>query len=162
MTPIDFPVPPVTKVVMFPGSAEQAFDRFTMGIGSWWPLATHSLGREAQALSVAFERIETGGRLIERWRDGQHRVWGTLVDVDPPRRLSFTWHVGREADTAQLIELTFAPTAEGKTQVTLVHSGWERLGVVGAQARENYHEGWNPVLALYARLAAAPAEAPAP
>ena len=96
VTPIDFPVPPVRKVVTFAGSPEQAFERFSKGIGSWWPLATHSLGREAQALSVGFERIEIGARLIELWRDGQERVWGTLVDVDPPRRLSFTWHVGRD------------------------------------------------------------------
>jgi uncharacterized protein YndB with AHSA1/START domain len=153
VTPIHFPVPPVRKVVMFSGSAEQAFERFTSGIGSWWPLATHSLGREAQALTVGFERIETGARLIERWRDGQQRIWGTLVDVDPPTRVSFTWHVGREADSAQLIELTFEPIKEGLTQVILVHSGWERLGAAGAEARESYNDGWNGVLAQFVRTA---------
>lgn len=149
MTTIEFPVPPVTKVAIFAGSAEQAFDRFTTGIGVWWPLATHSLGGEAQAQSVGFERIEIGGRLIEWGRDGQSHVWGTLVDLDPPKRVSFTWHVGREPDTAQLIEVTFAPMADGKTEVTLIHSGWERLGATAAPARESYNEGWNGVLARY-------------
>ncbi len=155
MAPIDFPVPPVRKVVIFKGPIERAFDRFTRDIGAWWPLATHSLGGATQAMSAEFERMQIGGRLVERWRDGQIRVWGTLVDLEPPRRIGFTWHVGREADAAQLIEVVFTPIGEAETEVRLTHSGWERLGVSGPQTRDRYDEGWNGVLTLYVQTAQA-------
>jgi hypothetical protein len=120
MTPTEFEVPPVVKTITYAGSSEAAFDRFTLGIGAWWPLSTHSLGGQ-NAVSVGFERLDIGGRLIERWKSGESHVWGAIVDIRRPSFISFTWHVGRHEDTAQLIELTFDPD-----------------------------DGWNPVLARYA------------
>jgi len=146
MEPIQFPIPPVVKTVTYPGTLDEAFERFTTGIARWWPLATHSLGRAEQAVSVEFERLEVGAHLVERWRTGETAIWGTIVAVDSPHRLSFTWHVGRAPDTAQRIEVSFDPAGEGATRITLVHSGWERLGDKAAAQRENYDDGWNEVL----------------
>jgi uncharacterized protein YndB with AHSA1/START domain len=151
MEPIEFVIPPVIKVITYAGAPEDAFDRFTHGIGAWWPLATHSLGGEEHAASVGFERLEVGGRLVELWRSGEMHVWGAIVDIHRPSRISFTWHVGREADAAQLIELSFAPNADGTTMVKLVHSGWERLGDAARDRRDSYNQGWDLVLARFSR-----------
>ena len=149
METIDFKVPPVIKTLTYAGSPDDAFDRFTLEIGTWWPLVTHSLGRAENALSVGFERLEAGGALVEQCRSGHRHVWGSIVDVRRPRLVSFTWHVGRHPDTAQLIEVTFDPNEDGTTKVTLTHSGWERLGGGALEAREGYQSGWDPVLARY-------------
>jgi uncharacterized protein YndB with AHSA1/START domain len=149
-TEIPFKVPPVIKVIEYPGTPEQAFTRFTAEIGRWWPLATHSLAGKTEGVSVAFEHLEQGGRLVERWTTGEAHVWGTITAIDPHVRIAFTWHVGRHEDQAQHIELTFHATAPGRTRVQLVHSGWELLGERANVRRHEYDEGWNFVLSLYA------------
>jgi hypothetical protein len=149
MEPIDFKVPPVIKTITYVGLPEEAFDRFTLEIGTWWPLATHSLGGPDNAVSVSFERLEAGGALVERSRSGDLHVWGSITAIRRPRLVGFTWHVGRHQDTAQLIEVTFDPNEDGTTQVQLTHSGWELLGDGALEAQRSYHTGWDPVLARY-------------
>ncbi len=147
---IPFKVPPVIKVIEYAGTPEQAFTRFSADIGKWWPIATHSLAGKADGVSVAFEHMEPGGQLVERWSTGEAHVWGTITAIDPHVRIAFTWHVGRNEDEAQLIELTFSVTAPGRTRIQLVHSGWESLGEAAAIRRNEYNEGWNFVLSLFA------------
>ncbi len=149
-TELPFSVPPVIKVVEYAGTPEQAFARFSAEIGAWWPLATHSLARKTEGVSVAFERLAAGGQLVERWSTGEAHVWGTITAIDPPVRIAFTWHVGRTEDQAQHIELTFSAAAPGRTRVQLVHSGWELLGETAGVRRNDYDQGWNFVLSLYA------------
>jgi uncharacterized protein YndB with AHSA1/START domain len=147
---IPFKVPPVIKVIECAGTPEQAFARFSAEIGVWWPLATHSLAGKTEGVSVAFDRLEPGGQLVERWSTGEAHVWGTITAVDPPVRIAFTWHVGRNEDQAQLVELTFNSTSSGRTRVQLVHSGWELMGERAAARRDEYDEGWDFVLSIYA------------
>ena len=133
---------PIEVAVVVPCAPDRAFDYFTRDIGQWWPLATHSLGRD-QAASVRFEPRE-GGRLVESQRDGSEHVWGTITAWLPGRRLAFTWHLARSPATAQLVDVRF--TAQGtQTRVTLTHSGWERRDD-GQAARANYVGGWTFVL----------------
>jgi uncharacterized protein YndB with AHSA1/START domain len=101
MQPSDFKVPPVIKTVTYAGSPEDAFDRFAVEIGKWWPMETHSLGKAVDASSISFECLEAGGALVERCKSGDFHVWGSIVDIRHPRPISFTWHVGRPQDTAQ-------------------------------------------------------------
>jgi uncharacterized protein YndB with AHSA1/START domain len=147
---IPFKVPPVIKVVEYAGTPEQAFARFSSEIGVWWPLATHSLAAKSDGVSVAFERLEPGGQLVERWSTGESHVWGTITAIERGARLAFTWHVGHDEDQAQLIEVTFSAMAAGRTRVQLVHSGWESLSENAVVRRNEYDEGWDFVLSLYA------------
>jgi hypothetical protein len=41
------------------------------------------------------------------------------------------------------------------TRVTLIHTGWERLGDQGVARRMGYHDGWDGVLRGYIELAGA-------
>ena len=56
-----------------------------------------------------------------------------------------TWHPGREADTAQEVEVRFTE-ASGGTLVELEHRGWASLGAQAAEMREGYVGGWEHVL----------------
>lgn len=139
---VSLPVPPVVKSVHVACSPADAFEAFTRDIHRWWPTATHSLNAPNES-QVAFEP-HVGGRLFERGADGVEHVWGRVTAWQPPHRLAFTWHVGRAADTAQQVELSFAAHAGG-ARVELVHTGWERLGADGIGMREQYDRGWSLV-----------------
>jgi uncharacterized protein YndB with AHSA1/START domain len=135
---------PLVKTARVPIGPDAAFELFTRGLVRWWPLATHSVG-EADALDCRMEE-RAGGRILERGRDGSEHVWGTIRDWQPPQHLSFSWHPGRSADTAQTIDVRFAAADNGGTIVTLAHGGWEACGDRAAAMRANYDSGWDFVL----------------
>jgi uncharacterized protein YndB with AHSA1/START domain len=69
------------------------------------------------------------GRLIE--------VAGVYREIDPPRRLVYTWkweHSGDAPDT--IVSVEFRP-AEGGTEVLLTQTGFE-----DAAARDRHDHGW--------------------
>lgn len=135
-------IAPVHKTLTVPLSPEKAFQLFTAGIATWWPLATHSVA-EGKAETVIMEP-RAGGRFYERTSDGKEAPWGEVRVWDSPRRLVYSWHPGRSADTAQEVELRFSPMGSG-TRVDLDHRGWEVLGEKAAAARDSYDKGWNRV-----------------
>ena len=136
--------PPIRMSLVVPLPVAEAFDLFTAEIGSWWPMETHSVGREA-AQTCRFEGGE-GGVLVEIGDDGSRHVWGTVLVWEPPARVRLTWHPGREPDSAQDLEVRFVAEG-GATRVELVHGGWERLGPAADLARERYAGGWQHVFA---------------
>lgn len=148
------PIPPVRKELLVAWDPERAFHRFTGEIGAWWPLRSHSVG-QADAEMVVMEP-RPGGRILEKIRGGRESVWGTVREWEPPHRVSFTWHPGRPANTAGLVEMTFTAHSSG-TRVTLVHGDWEPFGAKARVARNGYSIGWPGVLALYAGRPNAPA-----
>lgn len=144
-------IEPVRSETVVAAAPDAAFERFTAGIGGWWPRATHSVGGE-RCRDVVMEARE-GGRLYEVDEDGAETEWGTVTAWSPPGRVAFTWHPGREPATAQEVEVSFEPHEDG-TRIVLVHSGWEALGERGAEVRDDYEKGWRTVLGELRRSAA--------
>lgn len=144
-------LPPLEIAVTVPLPPEEAFDLFTRDVASWWPLATHSVCG-ARAATCAFEG-GAGGQLVEVSDDGSRHVWGTVLAWDPPDRLALTWHPGRDASTAQEVEVRFVPQPDG-CRVELTHSGWEALAEAAPAARDRYEGGWQHVLGGAFRQAA--------
>jgi len=138
---------PVQKTVTVRAAPAQAFRRFTAEIGSWWPLRSHSVG-QGEAETVVFEG-RVGGRIVEKIRGGRECVWGTVTAWEPPLCVAFTWHPGREPESAQDVEVRFTAAGD-KTRVELEHRGFERLGREAKRARRGYPIGWAYVLGLYA------------
>lgn len=156
-TVVPFAVPPVVKVVHVACTPAQAFERFTSEIHRWWPTHSHAL-KPDDVVTVVFEP-RVGGRIFERWRGGEEGLWGMVTAWEPGARVAFTWHVGRAPETAQHVEVSFAPQGAG-TEVRLVHSGWEALGDQAEALRNNYEGGWELVFVqCYARHAAGAAPA---
>ena len=140
----------VEKSVTVSVPVERAFEVFTAEIGTWWPLRTHAVDTERSETVVMEGRV--GGRLFERAPTGEEHVWGTLVAWEPPNRIVYSWHPGRGEETAQEVEITFSPEAEG-TRVDIRHYGWEKLGDRLEETIASYNEGWDKVIAVYARAA---------
>ena len=137
---------PLVKTITVPWDVSRAFERFTEEIDTWWPLDTHSVFPED--VSTAAMECRVGGRILETRGDGETALWGTVLAFDAPGLVRFTWHPGREPDTAQEVEVTFA-AQDGGTLVTLTHSGWDILGEKAEETRSGYDSGWDLVLGRY-------------
>jgi uncharacterized protein YndB with AHSA1/START domain len=149
----------IQRSVDVPLAPAAAFDLFARRMGEWWPMATHSLGLRS-AVGCVLEP-QAGGRIFERTAEGLESLWGTILTWEEPRRLVFTWHPGRHADTAQQVEVRFTAQTGG-TRVELEHRGWEHAGDRGEALRERYHAGWPGVLAQYQAKASGTAPTPPP
>lgn len=139
-------IEPIVKEVMVPVTPDVAFRRFTDELDAWWPRSTHSVSEETCA-SVHMEARE-GGRLYEVDAQGREHVWGVVTSWKIDEQVGFTWHPGREPETAQEVTVSFCPV-DGGTAVRLEHRGWERLGDAAQEVRDAYVDGWTWVLSLY-------------
>jgi uncharacterized protein YndB with AHSA1/START domain len=70
-------------------------------------------------------------------------VWGVYTEVDPPRRLVFSWNWEDEGEPEAVVEdtvvVTFRPDDEG-TLVTVAHTSVAHVPEGGAE------QGWNDVM----------------
>ena len=110
-----------------------AFAVWTERTTLWWP-KSHSVSADPE-LAVTIEP-RPGGRIFERTPAGEEHDWGEVVEWDPPHRLAYRWHLRQDREDATRVEISFAPAEDG-TEVTIVHSDWQRLG-----QRERNERGW--------------------
>jgi uncharacterized protein YndB with AHSA1/START domain len=139
----------VRKSVVVGAPIERAWEVFTERIAAWWPLDTHSIGKERIETVVVEGR--DGGRIYERRNGGDEESWATVLAWEPPRRLVFTWQI---TEPATEVEVRFTPEGDG-TRVDLEHRGWERLGAGAERRRGSYNKGWEHVLGRYQQAASA-------
>jgi hypothetical protein len=132
-------VAPVRREVLVDADPDRAFVVFTEQIGSWWPVASHSV--HGAGSTVIFENNE----FIEVSGDGQRTVWGAITEWLPGERVAFTWYPSADADHASHVTVSFS-AADEQTLVGLVHDGWEVFADPAA-TRAEYDEGWPVVLA---------------
>jgi uncharacterized protein YndB with AHSA1/START domain len=143
---VEITIQPIQKQIKVPLPVDAAFRLFTDGINQWWPLATHSVGKD-QAETCFFEGW-VGGGIFEVIKDGRQVEWGRVLDWQPYHLLRFQWYPGRTPDTAQQVTVTFQEV-QGGTLVVLIHSGWESLGEKAISTRKGYESGWDYVLGKY-------------
>lgn len=152
---------PVIKTIDVPCPPERAFDIFARDFSAWWPKAKHSVSAMGgnPAKSVTLEP-KSGGRIAEIGHDGTHHDWGSVATYDPHSRLSLLWHIGKPAEEATHVDITFAASATG-TKVTLTHHGWDALGDAAQSMRDGYNAGWVHVFEECFSAACTGAKAPA-
>lgn len=145
----------VSRSVVVEVPQERAFDVFTAGFSTWWPLASHHIGQADAAEAVIEPRA--GGRWFERGVDGSECDWGRVLEWEPPARIRLAWMLGPawaydpDEEHATLVEVTFVAESATSTRVELTHGGFERMP--GGQAiREGVSAegGWGSLLELYA------------
>jgi uncharacterized protein YndB with AHSA1/START domain len=136
----------VRESVLAELSLEHAFGLFTDGINQWWPLEEgYSFGGD-RAREVHLEPW-VGGRLYERWADGEEFQTGRVLECDRPHRIVFTWRDKHERGETE-VEVGFTPEGDG-TRVTVEHRGFERLGPGGEDLAARYAGGWPRVLQAF-------------
>ncbi len=139
---------------------EKAYDVFTIGIDSWWP-RTHHIGKGELAQQVIEPRA--GGRCFGREADGTECPWGTVLVWDPPRHFAFSWEISlnwqreTDPDRASRVDVTFASASADRTDVTLVHSDFEKHGAGWESMRDSVQSegGWAELVNAYAKMTTA-------
>jgi uncharacterized protein YndB with AHSA1/START domain len=131
-TPAHGPVPDIRKTVLLNAPIQKVWDAVSTaeGISAWF------MPNDFKAeLGFVFSIQSPYGTLSCR-----------VEELDPPKRLVFTW--GDEwVLSFNLVEL------EGKTEFTLVHSGWGEADAVIAQTgmkhgfvRDRMDQGWEQIV----------------
>jgi uncharacterized protein YndB with AHSA1/START domain len=145
----------IRRTVTVQAPPERAFEVFTAGFSSWWPIESHHIGA-TMAVEVVIEPF-AGGRWFERDADGHECDWGFVTEWEPPRRVLLAWHLTTEyefdPDPARATEVEVRFTQQhGGTLVELEHRGFER-NAGGAVIREKVGSegGWGELLELFAK-----------
>jgi uncharacterized protein YndB with AHSA1/START domain len=150
----------VHKTITVAAPQQTAFQVFTEGMSSWWPLATHHIGKVDAAAVVIEPRV--GGRCFERGVDGSECPWGHVLAWEPSSRFVFSWEIsadwqvdGRTMNTE--VEVLFIPEIEDRTRVELSHRHLDRYGARREEMRAVFDSpgGWTGLLEMFARAASA-------
>lgn len=128
-------------------SPEHAFEVWTSRISHWWPRG-HSVSADPELTVVIEPHI--GGRIYERTSAGVEYDWGEVTAWQPPHVFAYLWHLAQNRSDATDVEVRFRGEDE-KTNVTIVHSGWERLGSRGPELRGRNRHGWAGVVPNFER-----------
>lgn len=151
-------VEPIRRTVTVRIDAERAFDLFTSGMGTWWPVDAYSRAvNEFAADRVTVERLEfqarLGGSLLEHLSDGRTLPWAEVVAWHPPHRVALSWRPHSLPEPPTELVVMFTQT-EGRTVVELEHRGWDRLSTsFRAEIYEVYARGWVTTLDRFAAAA---------
>ncbi len=130
---------------------ERAFDLWANRIETWWPTDHTVSGRDD--VKVVLEP-GIGGRIFERTPDGEEHDWGEVTGWEPPRQLSYLWHIGSDRSDATSVTVRFVPNGLGNTTVIIEHDGWERLGARADERRKRNSAGWQSLVVHYIKAAA--------
>lgn len=144
----------VRKQVTVQAAPERAFDVFTAGMGTWWPLETHHIGA-TPAAEVIFEG-RPGGRLFERDADGNETQWGTVRVWDRPHRLVYAWQISAEwafdAAIDSEVEVRFIAEGPSATRVEIEHRNLDAFGPRAEEMRATFdgEGGWSSLVQAFA------------
>jgi uncharacterized protein YndB with AHSA1/START domain len=122
-------------------SPDHAFSTWTERISQWWPKG-HSVSSDPELQVVIEPRV--GGRIYERTSSGEEHDWGEVTRWDPPGVFGYLWHLAQDRRDATDVEIHFEADDE-RTRVTILHTGWERLGARGADLKSRNRTGWGAV-----------------
>jgi uncharacterized protein YndB with AHSA1/START domain len=145
----------IRKSVIVRAPQQRAFDVFTSGMSTWWPLSTHHIG-SSDAVSVVLEQTG-GGRWFERGADGSECNWGHVVEWERPDRVVLTWEINADwqydARIQSRIEVTFTPEGGDRTRVELAQTGFETFGDRAEEMAEGVagEGGWGSLLESFVR-----------
>jgi uncharacterized protein YndB with AHSA1/START domain len=127
-------------------SVEHAWHTWATKTSSWWP-RDHTRSSE-EAVTITFEP-RPGGRIYERTSKGVEHDWGEVLLWDPPHKLAYLWHLSGDRSQATTVTVSFSARGAA-TWVSIVQTGWDRLGAKGPELRRRNFAGWSGLRPLYA------------
>ena len=147
----------VLKSITVAAPIALAFEVFTGRIESWWPMASHHIGKADCAAGVIEPRA--GGRWFERGVDGVECVWGQVLVWEAPRRVVLVWQLSAQwqfdPSIHTEVDVRFIVIDDRNTRVELEHRGLEAYGADVAGMRDilGSANGWPGMLDEFAQVA---------
>jgi uncharacterized protein YndB with AHSA1/START domain len=148
----------VRQSVVVDAPQDRAFEVFTEGMSSWWPMESYSIAPGPMAAAVVEPR--SGGRWFERSEDGSECEWGKVLVWEPPDRVVLAWQISPEwkydPGLHTEIDVRFTAEDDGRTRVELEHRKLENYGERAEQMRTilGSDDGWNSLLRRFGEAAA--------
>jgi uncharacterized protein YndB with AHSA1/START domain len=130
---------------------QHAFTVWTSKIDRWWP-RDHTVSGDPEEVVLESGR---GGRIYERTAAGVRHEWGEVTVWEPPHRLAYLWHLGRDRAAATEVSINFVGEGDARTRIEIEHSGWEKLGDGADIWRDQNGAGWGALLPHFAATAEA-------
>ena len=99
----------------------------------------HWMGPSDELTADVTSDLRVGGRyrIVMHADDGQtHRVGGVFREIEPPRKLVYTWAWESTPERESLVTLELAPSGQG-TALLLTHQRF-----FDRDARDRHHAGW--------------------
>ena len=147
-------IAPIVQTVHTKAAPDRAFALFTGRMGDWWPKGK-TIGANPHVAIVIEPHID--GRWYETDANGQEANWGKVLAWDPPLGCLLAWQLNSQwqydPDCTTEVELTFAPAADGGTDVTLTHRNLERFGADADKQVASLSGGWPSLVAGFAQFA---------
>jgi uncharacterized protein YndB with AHSA1/START domain len=151
-------VEPIRQSVTVPIHPERAFDLFTEGMGTWWPVESYSRAvsefqhDDVEVAGLWFQ-ARMGGSILEHMSDGRTLPWAEVIAWQPPHRVVMAWRPHSLPEPPTELEVTFAARDAG-TLVEIEHRDWDGLSEgFRTQLYEIYERGWVTTLARFAAAA---------
>jgi uncharacterized protein YndB with AHSA1/START domain len=147
----------VRHEIVVEAPVERAFRVFTEQLDQIKPRDHNLLAADIEATVL---EPRAGGRIYDRGVDGSECEWATVLAIEPPERIVFSWNIDArwqpepDAGRRSEVEVRFAAEGADRTRVVLEHrhldrhgEGWEgmRDGVAG-------EDGWSLYLGRFAAL----------
>ncbi len=128
----------ITKIIDAP--VEKVFKAWTekSEIEKWY-------GPEGMTTEVDKLEVKVGGeyRFIMNAPSGKHIVGGVFKEINPPGRISFSWHwEGSPEDEVTLVMIDLKAKDAHTTELTLTQSGFKKM-TGKEQSLESHRMGWS-------------------
>ncbi|WP_201712687.1 SRPBCC domain-containing protein [Rossellomorea arthrocnemi] len=128
----------IEQEVMIDAPRDKVFKALTGQVGDWWEF---KLAPEGVSSHFTFNPVP-GGQFIEKWREDEGALWGTVYYINAPEEIRLHGHLGMQgavnsAYTYRLIE---------KGNSTLLQLSHSASGVIEEDWEEKHSEGWNYLL----------------
>jgi uncharacterized protein YndB with AHSA1/START domain len=142
---------------------DRAFAVFVDEIDHWWP-RDYTWAKENLDKIGIEPRYQ--GRCFEKSKNGALAVWGTVLAVERPSHIVFSWQIKADRSpeeseaTSSRVDIRFAQSADGKTDVLVVHRDFFRHGGDWEKYKTDMasKKGWPYMIGLYARAVGASRE----
>jgi uncharacterized protein YndB with AHSA1/START domain len=138
---------------------DRAFSVFIEELDRWWP-REHTWAKESLDRIAIEPRMR--GSCFELSKDGAKADWGTVLTVDRPNHIVFTWQIRPDRTPepneamASRVDIRFVENEPGTTDVLVVHRDFYRHGEGWEKYRQDMASktGWPHLMDLYAKAVA--------
>lgn len=128
----------IEQEVFINGPREEVFKALTEKAGDWWEFRLAPKGVPSH---FTFDPIP-GGQFIEKWRENEGALWGTVYFVNAPEEIRLHGHLGMQG----AVNSSYTYRLQEKDGGTLLQLSHTASGLIRENWEQEHTEGWKYLL----------------